>query len=397
MKKNRAIPALRHAMCLALALLFLASCARQVKLYLPFGEDCAYAAGVYADEEGTKNKNKITVNTYGNKPYSALGVNRRAVQVGDTLFTAINAAQILEKINADGKAATLFDADMVGQVSYYGGYLYFSNYVPILEPPIKGEFYATRLYRLDVGKGATEAELLFEAKIEREFFASFQLCNGYLYMFGTKAYSTYGVKRLDLSAKTDGKTSPMLLSDTKVSAAQVSGAKVYYLVRGQLHVASLRGVERSSLLDTNDVRAFCVVEDTIYYIHMDVPGVFALDLATDTVSTFREEGNVEAFFSLSGVGAPDCFVVAADGAKKTDARQLIYQPEGSAAKVLAYDVMALEYSYMQPFCEGGMVYYFSFELSEDIKVKPNHGYINAIDVAAGTAETLYDWAITRGE
>lgn len=389
-KKIRAVSAL----CLALALLCLASCAKRTKLYLPFGEDCAYAAGVYEEEEGTRNKNKIAVNTYGNMPYSALAVNRRAVQVGDTLFTAVNAAQSLQKIDANGKAVTLFDEDMVGQVGYYGGCLYFSNYVPILEPPVKGEFYASKLYRLNVGKGAAEPELLLEARIQKDYFASFQLCNGYLYLMGTKAYSTFGVKRLDLNAKTDGKTSPMLLSDTKVSGAQVSGAKVYYIVRGQLFEAALRGVERTSLLSTNDVRAFCVVEDTLYFIRTGEPGVFALALATGAVTAFREEGNVEAFFSLSGVGAPDCFVVAADGAKSTDPRQLIYQPPGSPAKILAEDVMALNLSYMQPFCEGGTICYFSFELSEDVKVKPNHGYINAIDVAAGTAETLYDWPIT---
>ncbi len=381
------------ALCLALALP-LSSCGeKKDKLLLPKPENCAYAAGVYVDEENTINVNQAALNTYGNRPYSATAANRRAVQVGDVLYSAVNAKQALQKIDAKGRATTLYDKVKVGQVSFYAGYVYFSDYVAVTEPRVQGVFYSRRLYRLDMSSGKKEPELLYEGKIKEEYFASFQLCNGALYLMGTQAFETFGVKRLGMDGKAMADTGATLLGDPNITAAQVSGGNVYYLLRGELHQASLRGVERTKLLEDNDVRAFCAVENTLYFTRLNAPGVYALNLETRAVSLFRAKGDVEAFFSLSGDGAPDCFVIKPVGVDDKGKRELIHQPAKGEAKTLVEDVMPLDLNFMQPFCEGGKIYYFSC----DTTVFPAQGYIRAIDPVTGKAETCYDWAITKGE
>lgn len=377
-------------LALCLPLLSLAACGtKKVKLYLPLPADCAYAAGEYVQEANTVNVNKVQTNTYGNSPYAAMAVNRRAVQTGAALYTAVNAAQALQKIEADGSVATLYDQNAVGQVSYYAGYVYFSDYVAVTEPMVRGEFYAQRLFRLNVKEGAKEPELLYEARTERECFGSFQLCNGSLYLIGAQVYSTFGVQRLGLDGKTDGKTSPTLLSEKNTTAQQVSGDTLYYLVGGVLYAAALRGVERRALLADTDVRAFCATEEAVYFAREGTPGVFALDRVSGEVTQIRAEGEVEAFFATAGAGAPDCFVIKPEGAAATDTRQLVYQPGDGAEKILAEDVMPLHLSFMQPFCEGGKVYYFSCD------TQAVHGYIRAVEPATGTVEECYDWAITK--
>ncbi|MDR2525370.1 MAG: DUF5050 domain-containing protein, partial [Oscillospiraceae bacterium] len=334
------------ALALCLFLLSLAGCGTaKVKLYLPKTADCAYAAGVYEPEANTKNMNRATENTYGNAPYATLTGNRRAVAAPDgTLYSAINAEQALQKIVPGGEAALLYDGCWVGQVSYYDRYVYFSDYVPITEPKIQGKFYAQRLYRIRTDASAEGAELLYEAKNEMDCFDSFQLCNGYLYLIGSRAFSTFGVRRYNPEGKTEGALSATLLGDQKVENVQVSGSHVYYILRGGLYEASLRGVERRLLLEAEDVRAFCVVENNLYFTRKETPGVFVMPLtkaenaAYHSAAPFLETGDVESFFALDGTGEPDCFVLESEDASALQ-RQLVRRAQSGPQAVLAEDVM----------------------------------------------------------
>ncbi|MCL2106973.1 MAG: DUF5050 domain-containing protein, partial [Oscillospiraceae bacterium] len=286
----------------------------------------------------------VDVNTYGNSPYSTMAANRRVVCDGrGNTFTAVNIPQKLEWHAPGGEIITLFDELPVGQLSYYDGYVYFSDYYL---HGVEGNFDSGNLYRVNIKENELEPELIYEARVKRERFAAFQLSNGFLYLTGSQEFSTFGVKKANI----DGGEMQTLLSNNKITAAQVNGSSIYYLIGSDLYRSPLRGVGPKKLLE--NVKSF-VVDDNerdeaggmIVFLKTGEPGLFAYH--------FRDSRT--------------------------------YALADQEIESIMEDIAPSNKSYFQPMLEGGHLYYFTRE--------DRRGSVYRRSAGGGEPELLYDWEI----
>ncbi|MDR1928212.1 MAG: DUF5050 domain-containing protein [Oscillospiraceae bacterium] len=356
------------ALCLAL---LLTSCGKGI--YLPLPEDCAYAVGDYVPEQKTLFDGKKQRNTFGNSPFSTVVPNRRVVAHKNVVYSAVNPQQRLERIAADGSATVLFDEAPVGQLSFYDGHIYFSNYV--LQSP-NGDFDSTALYRMKPGEAA---EKIYEARAEVERFSAFQLCNGWLYLTGSREFHTFGVKRLSL----DGKTGGNLLSSTEITQVQATGGAIYFLQGEKLYGYPVQSQKPVRILPESAVKAYCVDGGKLYYTAKEAEGLFCLDLATNKSEALTKTKAVDAFFAADGALY---FTAKPQAAAEDDLHVALYRlKDGIVSAPLAENLMPNDLSYLQPIFENGRLYYFGWEAA--------HGYEYSYDLTTDETALWRDWDI----
>jgi hypothetical protein len=366
---------------LLLPALLLSGCAKRA--VLPGTEDCAYTASVYQPYEDVilpLKGNAEHPGVYGNSLDSVLAPTRRVVRAegGKTLYSAVNAKQTLERLGPDGVKAVLYDKGPVGQISYYAGYVYFSDYV--LESP-NGAFYSANLYRINVKEGKTEPEPVYQARTEVERFAAFQLANGYLYLTGSRLYYTFGVRR----CLPDGTQGEIILSHTGVTQAMVVGWDIYYLQDGSLCRSSLAKLSAPQVLATDKVVSYCLDEaqNSLCYAKQKQTGLFRLRLQPGAKEEKTGGDNVVEVFYHHKTKT----VYYTRRPSNADPSNVYVEVVDGNGTVLAKDAMPPNLSYLQPFFQDGRLYYFSWAAAV--------GYAYALNPATGERELLREWSIPK--
>ncbi|MDR1464662.1 MAG: hypothetical protein LBJ11_05110 [Oscillospiraceae bacterium] len=361
------------ALALVLLCLLLSACAPK-EPYLPAPEDCAYAAW----DTAPPNDPEAKQNTYGNPPFAALAVDRSAVAVGEDLYSVLNETRRLEKHSPGQVSEVLFDKTAVGLISYYDRCLYFSDYA--LEGA-DGSFDCGKLYRLALDHPEKGAELIYESRIDRELFSSFQLTDGFLYLVGSRLFHTFGVQKLAL----DGKVLGTVLSQTDVENVQISGGTIYFLRRGQLYRSPLTGTQPEPLLEGRKLQRFCLDGGSLCFTEADRPGVVRGVFADGKITAEKRyfpERTADSFF----VEGDRLYAAVRNSDNSNFYLTLLGTALGDASgESISYadDVMPAAYGTFQPFAAHGRIFYFSWASAR--------GYYYQISLPGGERTLLAQW------
>lgn len=287
-------------------------------------------------------------NRYGNAPYTLVQTKRRMVSDGVHIFWGLNE---LRCTDMDGKNPQILWENPVGQVSYYDGWIYFSD-CKYTNGTI---FQSSHLYR--IGLDEQTPELVYQPQENsNNSFTRFFIANDRIYIEG---YTN--LKVMDISGQNVNS-----ICDTQAWIVGMDADRVYY------YAMQNHGLWSTGLDGSNQVKIFedssAVPSTRALECYVEQGWVYYFDPKDKSIYKMPIDGSGKQLLSSSIPGEPEEMFVVDDRLyyyymNENEEKSTSFYFESvpisgeNSKQLLCKDVMRGKYSQLEPIVIDRKIYY----------------------------------------